>query len=173
MKRKAIIALTAIALIGVVFYGTSQARPLAPGLKVGVLISSSGPLYFAAPFQKAAAQLAKRDLAKVVDVEIIYQDLGDTDRETNYALSVFARNKVDLILAPIETDSFKRMLRSKELPDVPIIAPSPITENLSKTRKILRLASTVSQDSFALAKYIAGKSADLVAVVSARDDYSR
>ncbi len=173
MKRKALIAISSVVLLGLAFYGSSQARTIAPGLKVGVLISSSGPLYFAGGFQKAAAELAKKDLAKITNLEISYQDPGDSEIETENALKIFAKNKVDLILAPIDSAAAKRVLAAKELPDVPLIATSSVSENLSKDKKLLRLASTVSQDSFALAKYISKQDHENVAVVAAQDEYSK
>lgn len=173
MKRKAIIAFTALVFLAVVFYGTSQARTMAPGLRVGVLVSNSGPLYFAGAFQKAAVELAKKDLAKTVGLEITFQDPGDSEVETNSALRYFAKQNVELILAPIETDSVRRVLKSKDLPEVPIIAPSSLSENLAGNKKVFRLATTLSQDSVALAKFIALKDHDVVAVVSASDDYSK
>lgn len=173
MKRKAIIAFTAIVLLAVAFYGTSQARTMAPGLRVGVLVSTSGPLYFAGAFQKAAVELAKKDLAKTVALEFTFQDPGDSEFETNSALGYFAKQNVQLILAPIETDAVKRVLRSKNLPEVPVIAPSSIAENLGGNKKVFRLATTISQDSAALAKFIAKQDHEVVAVVSASDEYSK
>lgn len=173
MKRNAIIVICSVVLLGLVFYGSSQARTTAPGIKVGVLITSSGPLYFAGAFQKAAAELAKKDLAKIANLEISYQDPGDSEIETENALKVFAKNKVDLILAPIDSGAVKRTLVAKELPDVPLIAASAVSEKLPRTKKLLRLASTVSQDSFALAQYISIQGSNTVAVVAAQDDYSK
>ncbi len=172
MKRKVFIALTLVLLIAVVCYGTSQARTVAPGFRVGVLVSSSGPLYFAGAFQKAAAELAKKDLSQTINLELYYQDPGDTERETDFALKNLARQNLDLILAPIETESVKRVLRSNQLPKLPIVAASSIAENLGSDIKVLRLATTLSQDSVALAKLVA-KTNEVVAVIAASDEYSK
>lgn len=146
---------------------------MAPGMRVGVFISTSGPLYFAGAFQKAAAELAKKDLAKLVNLELIFQDAGNTELAAEFGLRAIQKRPLDLVLLPIETDSVKRVLKSKLLSDVILVAPSVIDENLVGGKQILRMASTQSQDSYALAKFVAKQNNDTVAVVSASDEYSK
>ncbi len=173
MKRKVSFISLGIVLMLALVYGTSQARPMAPALKVGVLISSSGPLYFAGAFQKAAAELAVSDLAKSVAVSLFYEDAGDTEAEAKSALARFSNRKIDLLLAPIESESAKRVLRLWDDPDVPVIATSSLAEGFVEKANFFRLASTVSQDSYALAEFVTNQKPKSVAVVSSQDEYSK
>ncbi|NBW73041.1 MAG: amino acid ABC transporter substrate-binding protein [Microbacteriaceae bacterium] len=170
MKKKVILAsLTLIAILGL-FYGTVQAKTLAPGLKVGVLISYSGPISFAASYQRVGVELAIQDLQGKVAVSANYIDVGDNDAETKAQALKIKNLNADLIFAPLESEKAKRALRYLSKED--LIAVSALDESLGNGN-LFRLASTTSQDSYVLAHYIAQQNPKSVAVISADDDYSR
>ena len=170
MKKKVILAsLTLIAILGL-FYGTVQAKTLAPGLKVGVLISYSGPISFAASYQRVGVELAIQDLQGKVAVSANYIDVGDNDAETKAQALKIKNLNADLIFAPLESEKAKRALRYLSKED--LIAVSALDESLGNGN-LFRLASTTSQDSYVLAQYIAQQNPKSVAVISADDDYSR
>lgn len=173
-KTPVIISAIALSLIGIYLVSVSYAKPLAPALRIGVLVSDSGPLYFAGAIQRAAVKLAVADLAKAdppVSVNVDFEDLGDSDSEFVNATNKFARFKPDLTLAPIESSSATRFL--KYIGPIPTISVSALTEKLDNPSWIFRLATSQSQEIIALAQYIVDSKADSVAIVFSDDDYGR
>lgn len=159
--------------------GTSFAKPVAPTTKVGVLLSSSGPLWFTSAIEKTAVQLAVDDLRDLnsENISLVFDDAGDTDQEAKAAMQRFRSSGVDAILAPLDTDSAVRIAKYNQENPVPIIAPSSLEENVSSPIQgknwFFRLASTTTQDASTLAKYIAKTKPGLVLIATDQDDYSR
>ncbi len=173
-KIPAILSALLLSLVGVYLVSVSYAKPLAPPLRVGVLVSDSGPLYFAGPIQRAAVKLAAGDLAKAeqpVNVSIDFEDLGDSDNEFLNATNRLAKFKPDLTLAPIESSSAIRFL--KYIGPIPTISVSALTEKIENSSWLFRLATTQSQEIIALAQYIIESKADSVAIVFSDDDYGK
>lgn len=159
--------------------GNSLAKPVAPGLKLGVLVSASGPLWFTAAFEKSAIQIAvdeakDKDLANVT---VIYDDAGDSEYEAKTAMQRLKARGVDAIVAPIETDSANRIAKYNLDNPVPILAPSALAENIGGSMQnrtwVFRLASTSTQDGSALAAYVSKAKPELVVIVTDQDDYSK
>jgi len=103
---------------GVVYLvSIGNAKPLAPALKVGVLVSDSGALGFAGPVQRVAAKIATRDLAAAeepVKVEVSYADVGDTETENKRAIAKLRALGVDVLLAPIQSESAGVLVQTNE-----------------------------------------------------------
>ncbi len=149
-----------------------NAKPLAPALKVGVLVSDSGALSFAGPIQRAAAKIAVRDLAAEetpVKVELSFADIGDTETENKRAIAKLRALGVDVLIAPIESSSAEVLVETIEKKQIPIISTAPLADDLGSSNSKqwhFRLATSPSQDSFALAKFIADSTPKNVLVVS-------
>lgn len=175
MKRRSIAVL--VVLVSVSFIvGTSYAKPVAPNFKVGILLASSGPLWFTSAFQRAAAELAAVDFKETSKITYIYQDAGDSDLEAQLAMERFRASSVNLIIAPLDSESAKRISRINGAKPVPIIAVSALAEATEEPQTknwFFRLSSTVSQDSSALAEYISGEEPELVVLASDSDSYSK
>ena len=174
--RKTLLTISSLilSLIGVYLVTVSYAKPLAPPLRVGVLVSDSGPLYFAGPIQRAAVKLAVADLAKAdqpVAVSIDFEDLGDSDSEFVNATSRLTRFKPDITIAPIESTSAVRFIKFNG--PIPTLSVSAIAEKVDFQNWLFRLSTTQSQEVIALAQYIVDSKADSVAIVFSDDDYGR
>ena len=91
MRKVKSIGAVLLVTAGVIYLvSIGNAKPLAPALKVGVLVSDSGALSFAGPIQRAAAKIAVRDLAAEetpVKVELSFADIGDTETENKRAIA--------------------------------------------------------------------------------------
>ena len=178
MKHRLKVLLLVVLAIGMLV-GNSVAKPVAPGLKLGVLVSASGPLWFTAAFEKSAIQLAVADARDkdLANVTVIYDDAGDSEVEAKLAMQRLKAMKVDAIVAPLETDSAARIAKYNVENPVPIIAPSALAENVSSPIQnknwFFRLASTSTQDGSALAAYISKTNPDLVVIVTDPDDCSK
>lgn len=160
-KVKNISALVLITVCVVYLVSISNAKPFAPSLKVGVLVSDTGALAFAGPIQRAAVRLAVRDMAnsaEPVKVEVSYVDAGDTEDENKVAVRKLKALDVDVIIAPIESEAAEVLARQNERNPSPIISPASLGDDLgSKDSKewLFRLATSPSQDIVALANFIA------------------
>jgi branched-chain amino acid transport system substrate-binding protein len=171
-KVKNVGALLVITLGVGYLVSSGSAKPLAPALKVGVLVSDSGDLSFVGPIQRAAARVAVRDMAvakEPVKVEISYADIGDTENENKRAIAKLRALGVDVLIAPIESESAKVLVETNDKNQIPTISAAPLEEDLGITSSkqwFFRLATSPSQDSFALAKYIAKSEPANVLVVS-------
>jgi branched-chain amino acid transport system substrate-binding protein len=173
MRKVKSIGATLLIAAGVVYLvSVGNAKPLAPALKVGVLVSDTGALSFASPVQRAAARIAVRDLAEAedpVNVELSYADVGDTEIENKRAIAKLRALGADVLIAPIESDSATVLIESKEKKQIPVISTTSLADDLgSKNSKQwhFRLATSPSQDSFALASFIAKSNPESVLVVS-------
>ncbi|MFM8927469.1 MAG: ABC transporter substrate-binding protein, partial [Rhodoluna sp.] len=113
---------------------------------------------------------AAADLQGKASVSASYFDAGDTDNESKAVAQKIKSLNPDLVLAPLETDQSKRLIRF--LPKQQLLAVSALDEPIGNNN-LYRLASTTSQDSYALAQYVAQQNPKSVAVISATDDYSR
>ena len=147
--------------VGVVYLvSIGNAKPLAPSLKVGVLVSDSGALAFAGPIQRAAVRLAVRDLAiaqEPVKVDVSYLDIGDTEEENKQAVGKLKSLGVDLLIAPIESESAEVLAVNNTKSPLPIIATAALADDLGSSMSkewFFRLATSPSQDSVALANYV-------------------
>jgi ABC-type branched-subunit amino acid transport system substrate-binding protein len=171
-KRTAIVSGLALLLIGTYLVSVSYAKPLAPPLRIGVMVSDSGPLYFAGPIQRAAAKLAAADLAKTEQSVLLdFEDLGDSDQEFVYATNKLTKFKPDLVIAPIESNTAVKLL--KVLGPIPVIAVSALAEKLENSDWLFRLATSQSQEVIALAQYVVDSKANSVAIVFSDDEYGR
>ena len=173
MRKVKSIGAALLVTAGVIYLvSIGNAKPLAPALKVGVLVSDSGVLSFAGPIQRAAVKIAARDQATEgtpVKVELSFADVGDTEAESKRAISKLRALGVDVLIAPIESDSAEILLTSNNKQQLPIISTAPLADDLgSKNTKTwhFRLATSPSQDSFALAKFIDKTNPGSVLVVS-------
>ena len=170
-KTKSLGAALLISAAVVYLVSTGNAKPLAPALKVGVLVSDSGALGFAGPVQRAAAKIAARDLAAAeepVKVEVSYADVGDTETENRRAIAKLRALGVDVLLAPIESESAEVLVQTNEKKQIPIISTAPLSDDLGATNSkhwLFRLATSPSQDSFALAKFITNSAPKSVLIV--------
>ena len=173
MRRRLLILLAVSGIVIVGWLGSVQAKPIAPGVNVGVLISTSGPLYFAGAYQRAGCELAEQQ----ANISCFYADAGDSEIEAKAALRNLRGNSVDVLVAPIETDSVKTIAKLNLADPVPIVAPSSIAEGIAATAKgknwLFRLASTSTQDASALADYIAQEKPDSVAILVGPENYSK
>lgn len=173
-KTPVVISVLLLSVIGVYLVSSSYAKPFAPTLRVGVMVSDSGPLYFAGPIQRAAVKIALADLAKAeqpVTVNIDFEDLGDSDTEFTDATNRLSKFKPDLTVAPIESTSAFKFL--KYVGPVPVISVSALAEKADNPNWLFRLATTQSQAVIALAQYVVDSRADSVAIVFSDDDYGR
>jgi branched-chain amino acid transport system substrate-binding protein len=173
MRKAKNVAAVLLVTAGVIYLvSIGNAKPLAPALKVGVLVSDSGALAFAGPVQRAAAKLASRDLSteeQPLKVELSYADVGDTQTENKRAIAKLRALGVDVLIAPIESASAQVLVESNVKKQLPIISTAPLADDLGGTNSKpwhFRLATSPSQDSFALAKFIAATSPKSVLVVS-------
>lgn len=173
MRRVKSIGAALLVTAGVIYLvSIGNAKPLAPALKVGVLVSDSGALSFAGPIQRAAAKMAARDQATEetpVKVEISYADVGDTEVESKRAVAKLRALGVDVLIAPIESDSAEVLLTSNNKQQLPIVSTAPLADDLGDRNTKpwhFRLATSPSQDSFALAKFIDKTNPGMVLVVS-------
>ncbi|MEY2816017.1 MAG: hypothetical protein RJA78_593 [Actinomycetota bacterium] len=174
--KKLHIVLGSIALVtvGAYLFSTSEAKPIAPALRLGVLVSDSGPLYFAGEYQRAATKLAIADLAKASDpvkVTVSFLDLGDSATEFDNARQKLDDFRADVLLAPIESSAAVRLLKTTG--DQPVLATSAIAEKIENQLPVFRLAPTQSQEVIALAQYIVDSEAKSVAIVFSDDEYGK
>jgi len=161
-----------LSIIGIYLVSVSYAKPIAPPLRVGVMVSDTGPLYFAGPIQRAAVKLAVSDLAKSdKPVTIDLEDLGDSDSEFVNATNKLSKFKPDLTLAPIDSASAVRFL--KYIGPTPVISVSALSEKSEASNWLFRLATSQSQEIIALAQYIVDSKAESVAIVFSDDEYGR
>jgi len=173
-KTLVILSTMALSLIGIYLVTVGYAKPLAPPLRIGVLVSDSGPLYFAGPIQRAAVKLAVADLAKAtspVTTIVDFEDLGNSDSEFLNSVNKLSKFKPDLTLAPIESSSAIRFI--KYIGPLPVISVAALTEKTDHPGWLFRLATTQSQEIIALAQYIVDTKADSAAIVFSDDDYGR
>ncbi len=174
-----IMAVVLIGIGGIYLVSIGNAKPLAPGLKVSVLVSDTGELSFAGPIQRAAAKLAVKDIANSktpVRLEISFIDVGDTELQRQRAIARLKASDADLILAPIESGSTEALMEANSKLQLPIIAPSSLEDDLGvPTSKpwLFRLATSPSQDSFALAELIGKAKPKSTLVVSASSAISK
>ena len=173
MRKVKSIGAVLLVTVGVIYLvSIGNAKPLAPALKVGVLVSDSGALSFAGPIQRAAAKIAVRDLAveeTPVKVELSFADIGDTETENKRAIAKLRALGVEVLIAPIESSSAEVLVETIEKKQIPIISTAPLTDDLGSSNSKqwhFRLATSPSQDSFALAKFIADSTPKNVLVVS-------
>ena len=173
MRKVKSIGAVLLVTVGVIYLvSIGNAKPLAPALKVGVLVSDSGALSFAGPIQRAAAKIAVRDLAveeTPVKVELSFADIGDTETENKRAIAKLRALGVEVLIAPIESASAEVLVETIEKKQIPIISTAPLTDDLGSSNSKqwhFRLATSPSQDSFALAKFIADSTPKNVLVVS-------
>ena len=169
--------LALIGIGGVYLVSIGNAKPVAPGLKVGVLVSDSGSLGFVGQIQRAAVKLAVRDLTdRQVKISIGYFDVGDSDQERARALSRLKAFESDVIIAPVESESTRALVQSTVKSLVPMIAPSSLEDELGEeTTKpwLFRLATSPSQDSFALVRFVSKPEPKQVVIVSGSLPQSR
>ncbi|MFM8927140.1 MAG: hypothetical protein ACKOFA_02940, partial [Rhodoluna sp.] len=104
MKKNVIIVSISLVAVLALFYGTVQAKTLAPGMKVAVLVSYSGPVSFTSTYQRVGIELAAADLQGKASVSASYFDAGDTDNESKAVAQKIKSLNPDLVLAPLETD---------------------------------------------------------------------
>lgn len=173
MKRR-LVVLGVLVGVGVgAVLGAVQAKPLAPGVKVGVMVSASGPLYFAGGFQRAGCELVKEE----INVSCFYADAGDTEAEAKAAMRILQAKNVEVLIAPIDSESVKRITKLNQASPLPIIAPSSLTEGISAKYNdknwLFRTATTTSQDTSSLAAYIAAMKPDSVAILTGPENYSK
>jgi ABC-type branched-subunit amino acid transport system substrate-binding protein len=180
MRKVRNIALVALVAIGGLYLVSSgSAKPLAPELRIGVLVSDSGSLGFAGPYQRAAAKLATKELVDQkfqVKIDLKFVDVGDSPSENLRAVSKLKALECDVVVAPIESDSARDLVRSNSKTPMPIIAPSSLDDFLGKAssnRWIFRLASSPSQDSFALSSFITRSVTSNILLVSGSQEQSR
>lgn len=171
-----------VALIGAGgFYLVSMgsAKPLAPGLRVGVLVSDSGELGFAGSIQRAAARLAVNDLVEEkypVKLELNFIDVGNSESDYARAFSKLKALRSELILAPIESESARALVEYNSRNSVPIIAPSSLEDDLGASSSkpwLFRLATSPSQDTFALSELITKSKPANTLIVSSSNEQSR
>ena len=180
MRKVRNIALVALIGIGGLYLvSIGNAKPLAPGLRVGVLVSDSGELGFAGSIQRAAARLAVNDLAEEksqVKVELSFIDVGNSESDYSRAFAKLRALRSEVILAPIESASAQALIENTVKNPLPMIAPSSLEDDLgAKNIKpwFFRLATSPSQDSFALSEMIARSKPTTVLIVSSSLESSR
>ncbi len=180
MRKVQVAAITLVLGLGSLYLvSTGSAKPLAPSLKVAVLVSDSGELGFAGPIQRAAVRMAVKDLIddkSPVKLETSFIDAGDSASEHQAAISRVRAFDSDVVIAPIETKAAKALVRSIENNSMPIIAPSALEDDLDSNSSkpwIFRLATSPSQDSYALGDFIENTKAKSVLIVSSSIEQSR
>jgi len=170
--RKVTVVVSALFLVLGSFYLVSigTAKPLAPALKVAVIVSDSGALSFAGPIQRAAARLAVRDLAESgsqVKINLSFFDAGDTNDERSRAIAKIVEADSDLVIAPIESESASILVSQSS--KVPMIAPMTLEDDLGSDAAkpwLFRLSPSPSQESFALGEFIAQSKLKNVLIVT-------
>lgn len=173
-KLHVVLGSVVLVTVGIYLFSTSAAQPIAPALRLGVLVSDSGPLYFAGEYQRAATKLAVADLGKAtepVKVNVSFLDLGDSLAEFENAREKLADFKADVLLAPIESNSALRLLKTTG--NQPVIATSAIAEKIENQAAVFRLAPTQSQEVIALAQFIVDSDIQSVAIVFSDDEYGK
>lgn len=172
--------MTVLALIGIggiYLVSIGNAKPVAPGLKVGVLVSDSGNLGFVGQVQRAAVRLAVRDLSDLpIKISIGYFDVGDSELDRARALARLKSFESDVVIAPVESESTKALIESTSKSLIPMIAPSSLEDELGEaTNKpwLFRLATSPSQDSFALVRFVSKPEPKQVVIVSGSLPQSR
>jgi hypothetical protein len=180
MRKVTNIALVALIGIGGLYLvSIGNAKPLAPGLRVGVLVSDSGELGFAGSIQRAAARLAVSDLAEEksqVKVELNFVDAGNSESDYARAFAKLRALRSEVILAPIESNSARALVENIVKNPLPIIAPSSLEDDLGATNTkpwFFRLATSPSQDSYALSELIARSKPSSTLIVSSSLESSR
>ena len=161
-----------ISIAGIYLATSSLAKPIAPALKIGVMVSDSGSLYFAGQIQRAAAKLAVSDLVDSVKVSLDFEDAGDSIVETKNAVSRVKAFDADVLLAPIESDSAKLVIQLIK-DQIPLIATAPLEDGLSAKASPFRLTSSHSQDIISLAEMISREKPTSVLVVNSNDEYGK
>jgi len=174
MSKRIVISFVAV-LLGALFVGVSYAKPLAPTIRIGVLTTSSGPLYFAGAVQKAASKLAAEDLFDDgVKTSLFYEEIGSADPKV--AFRKLKANDVDVVIGPIDSASTKTVLQANIKDPVSIISASQIADEIDGsvdgTNWIFRTATTISQDNNALVELLARDKKSSVALVTGTDSYS-
>jgi ABC-type branched-subunit amino acid transport system substrate-binding protein len=178
-KLRNVIIAVLISAGGIYLVSVGNAKPIAPGLKVSVLVSDSGELSFAGPIQRAAARVAVSDLAQAknpVRVEVSFIDVGDTQSQRQRAIARLRAIATDVVIAPIESQSAEALVEANTQSPIPIIAPSSLEDDLgSKSAKpwLFRLATSPSQDSYALAELISRAKPKSTLVVSSSQSIAR
>ncbi len=166
-----------IGIGGIYLVSTGNAKPIAPGLKVGVLVSDTGNLGFVGQVQRAAVRLAVRDLSdRPIKISVGYFDVGDSDLDRARAFSRLKAFEADVIIAPVESESTKALVESTAKSLLPMIAPSSLEDELGEeTSKpwMFRLATSPSQDSFALVRFVSKPEPKQVVLVSSSLPQSR
>lgn len=170
MKKKVLLTLLALAAILATALGASQARTLAPGLRVAVVVSGGGPNYYAGAFQRAGLELAKANLAGEINLSYSTFEFTDSDNYNRNTLSRIRSFEPDFIIGPVESEKMIRLL--KLVTKTPIIAVSAIQENIG-SGNLYRLQSTQSQDLYALASYLDKEDIGQVDLVFSSDNYSK
>lgn len=180
MRKVQVAAITLVLGLGSFYLvSTGTAKPLAPSLKVAVLVSDSGELSFAGPIQRAAVRMAAKDLSEdklPLRLETSFIDVGGTESENINAIKRVRAFESDIVIAPIESKSAKAVLKSYESNPIPVIAPSSLEDELeTSTSKpwVYRLATSPSQDSYALGAFIEKAKPKSVLIVSSSNDQSR
>jgi hypothetical protein len=180
MRKLRNIALVALVGVGGLYLvSMGGAKPLAPALRIGVLVSDSGELGFAGSIQRAAARLAVNDLVdekSPVKVELSFADVGNSENDYARAFAKLRALRSELILAPIESDSAKALVEFNSKNLVPIIAPSALEDDLGASSSkpwFFRLATSPSQDTFALGDLIAKSKPANTLIVSSSLEASR
>jgi ABC-type branched-subunit amino acid transport system substrate-binding protein len=180
MRKVRNIAIAAlIAMGGLYLVSISNAKPLAPALRVGVLVSDSGELGFAGTIQRAAARLAVTDLLdekSPVKVDISFVDVGSSENDYSRAFAKLKAIRSAVILAPIQSEAATALVQQTSKNPVPIIAPSSLEDELgiSSTKPwFFRLATSPSQDSYALSQFISKSKPSTTLIVSSSLDSSR
>ena len=175
MKRRVLFGLVALITSGLVFVGVSYAKPFTPQIKIGVLTTSSGPLYFAGAIQKAATKMAIDDLqANGVKASAFFEDV--ISQEPKVAFKNLRRADVDVVLGSIDSASTKIVMQTDERDPLPVLAPSSIGDDvdgsIDGTNWLFRLSTSISQDNNALVELIAKSKNPSVVIVSGTDGYS-
>ena len=180
MRKLTVIAITSIFCLGTLYLVSSgNAKPIAPALKITVLVSDSGPLSFTGPIQRAAVRLAVKDLATEksnMKLETTFIDVGDSESENQRALSRLQAFDPDLVIAPIESESTKALIQMNEKNPVPLIAPSALEDDLDNSSSkpwLFRLATSPSQDSYSLGEFIAKTKPRSTLIVTSSQEQSR
>ena len=176
MKRKVLVTLASLIAVSVAV-GIGQAKPVEPPIKVGVLLNGSGPLWYTAAFEKAGAELAVADQSKINPVSLSCADIGDTDIEANQAMQKMAKDDVSALVAPLDSESSKKVAKLNLSDPIPLLAPSALDEGIATSvlgrNYFFRLASTTTQDAAALADYLKDQNLKEVVIVTDSDTYSK
>jgi branched-chain amino acid transport system substrate-binding protein len=172
--RKRLIVLTGlvISVAGIYLATSSLAKPIAPSMRIGVMASDSGSLYFAGSVQRAAAKLASSDLAETIKVNLAFEDAGDSVFEAKNAVARITAFDADVILAPIESDAAELVSElTKE--QIPMIATAPLDDGITDKQPLFRLTSSHSQDIISLAELISRDKPATVLIVYSPDQYGK